>query len=638
MATCYRALPAEFSLTGGPSDARRVRRRLPYDEISMRCRYAFLVCGALAAAVSAFAAGTRPYVMGTRGVVVSGHHKASDAGLDMLKAGGNAVDAGVATVFAQSVTEFDRFGLGGEVPILIYSADHDRVVAINGQGQAPRRATIEWFRSRGIEAIPGDCFLPAPVPAVVGSLILALEEFGTMTLGQVLAPAIRLADEGFAIFPSYRDNLSGVADRMRREWPSSAEVFLAGGALPEVGQVLVQRDLARTLRRLVAAEKAVTDKGRIAGLRAAHDLFYGGEIAAEIVGFQKSFRCTDANGFTSTGLLETDDFASFRPLVENAVRTSYRGIDVYKVGFWSQGPVLLQSLNILEGFDVGSLGHNTAGYLHLLAEAMKLAFADREWYYADPDFVGVPDAGLLSKDYAAERRKLIDLATPSFKLRPGNPYPYHGDRLAHAPVPASVLFRPDPPGTTGTRAADADGNVFSATPSGGWFTASPIVPGLGFVLGTRCQSFYLDEDRSNSLQPGKRPRTTLTPTLALRDGKPFMAWGTPGGDAQDQVNLQFLLNVVEFGMDIQVALDAPLMQILDFPPSFFPREIHPGAMRLESRMPAATIEGLERMGHRVLPAGDWAIGDATALMIDSERGILYGAAGPRRDKSYALAW
>ena len=585
-----------------------------------------------------FWAGTRPYVMGTRGVVVSGHHKASDAGLDMLKAGGNAVDAGVATVFAQAVTEFDRFGLGGEVPILIHSAEQGRVVAVNGQGQAPRRATIEWFRSNNLHSIPGDCFLPAPVPAVVGSLILALQEYGTMTLGEVLAPAIRLADEGFAVFPSYRANLRRVENRIRSEWPTSAKVFLKGGGLPEVGDLLLQQDLGRTFRRLVAAEERASAQGREAGLQAAYDLFYKGEIASEIVAFQKRFQCTDANGFTSGGLLEVDDFVAFRPAVEEPARSSYRGIDVYKVGFWSQGPVLLQSLNILESYDLKSLGHNTAPYLHLLAEAMKLAFADREWYYADPDFVGVPERGLLSKQYAAERRKLIDLEAPSLRLRPGNPYPFHDPTVAHAPVPEAVPFRPDFPGTTGTRVADAAGNVFSATPSGGWFTASPIVEGLGFVLGTRGQSFFLDESRSNSLQPGKRPRTTLTPTLALKDGEPFMAWGTPGGDAQDQVNLQFLLNVVEFGMDIQSALDAPLMQILDFPPSFFPREIQPGVMRLESRMPGETVGGLEALGHTVRVAGDWAIGDATALMVDVERGVLYGAAGPRRDKSYALAW
>ena len=584
------------------------------------------------------AAGTRPYVMGTRGVVVAGHHQASDAGLDILKAGGNAIDAGVATVFAQAVVEFDRFGIGGEVPILIYSAEQGRVVAINGQGPAPRKASVEWFRDKGIQAIPGDCFLAAPVPAAVGSLILALERFGSKTLAEVLAPAISIAETGFAVFPSYLDNLRRASRRFQAEWPSSAKVFLSEGNLPEVGDLQKHRDLASMYRRLVEAESAASGEGREAGLRAAHDLFYRGEIAAEIVAFQKGFRCTDANGITSTGLLETEDFRAFRPRVEEAVRTTYRDVEVFKVGFWSQGPVLLQSLNLLEAYDIQSLGHNTAPYLHLLAEAMKLAYADREWYYADPDFVGVPERGLLSKDYAAERRKLIDRSKPSLQLRPGNPYPYQEQVMAHAPIPETVPFRPDPPGTTGTRVADSAGNVFSATPSGGWFHTSPIIEGLGFVLGTRCQAFFLDETRANSLEPGKQPRTTLTPTLALRDGKPFMAWGTPGGDAQDQVNLQFLLNVLEFGMDIQSALDAPLMQILDFPPSFFPREVQPGTMRVEGRMDAETIADLEAMGHRVLRVGEWSIGDATALLVDPERGVLYGAAGPRRDKSYALAW
>ncbi len=581
-------------------------------------------------------AGTRPVVMGTRGVAVSGHHKASDAGLDMLKAGGNAIDAGVATVFAQSVTEFDRFGIGGEVPILIYSAEQNRVVAVNGQGQAPLKASIETFQALGVEAIPGDCFLSAPVPGAVGSLILALERFGTMTLGEVLAPAIRIAEEGFAVFPTYRENLARAASRMAAEWPSTAAVLLPGGQVPDVGDLLVQKDLASMYKHLVAAEAAATGD-RAAGLRAAHDLFYRGAIAEEIVAFQKEFRCTDANGVTSNGLLEMEDFAAFRPRIEEPAHSSYRGIDVYKIGFWSQGPVLLQALNILEGYDLRALGHNTVPYLHLLAEAMKLAFADREWYYADPDFVGVPERGLLSKEYAASRRELISHTEPSLQLRPGNPYPYQ-DEQASAPVPDVVAFRPDPPGTTGTRVADAAGNVFSATPSGGWFHTSPIIPGLGFVLGTRCQSFYLDPERSNSLAPGKQPRTTLTPTLALRDGKPFMAWGTPGGDAQDQVNLQFLLNVVEFDMDIQSALDAPLIQILDFPPSFFPRATAPGAMRVETRMDPLTIQGLEQLGHEARPVGQWSIGDATAILIDPERGVLYGAAGPRRDKSYALAW
>ncbi len=576
--------------------------------------------------------------MGARGVVVSGHHAASDAGLTMLKNGGNAVDAGVAAVFAQAVTEFDRFGFGGEVPILIYSAERGKVLAINGQGQAPAKATLEWFRERNIEAVPGDCFLPATVPAVPGSLIRALDEFGTMSLAEVLAPAIRLAEEGFPAYPLFVRRLNAVSRRIRAEWPSSAKIFLPGGKAPQVGDIFVQKDLARTLRRLAAAERSAASKGRQAGLQAAYDLFYRGEMTRQIVDYQKAFRCTDANGFTSAGLLEVEDFASFEARVEEPASAGYRGIDVYKAGFWSQGPVLLQTLNLLEGFDVKALGHNTPAYIHLIAEAMKLAYADREWYYADPDFVGVPEQGLLSKQYAAERRKLIDLSAPSLELRPGNPYPFQPGHTQYAAIPEAIVFRPDPPGTTGTRVADAAGNVFSATPSGGWFPTSPIVEGLGFVLGTRGQSFFLDATRANNIEPGKRPRTTLTPTLALKDGKPFMAWGTPGGDAQDQVNLQFFLNVVEFEMDIQSALDAPLIQILDFPPSFFPRDTRPGTMLVETRVGGGVIESLEAMGHKIRPAGDWAIGDATAIRIDPDRGVVFGAAGPRRDKSYALAW
>ena len=589
-------------------------------------------------APQAAGAATRPVVMGARGVVVSGHHAASDAGLTMLKNGGNAVDAGVAAVFAQAVTEFDRFGFGGEVPILVYSAERGKTLAINGQGQAPAKAALEWFRERNIEAVPGDCFLPATVPAVPGTLIRALDEFGTMPLAEVLAPAIRLAEEGFPAYPSFVQRLNAVSRRIREEWPSSAKIFLPGGKAPQVGDIFVQKDLAHTLRRLVDAERSAAAKGRKAGLQAAYDLFYRGEMTRQIVAYQKAFQCTDANGFTSAGLLEVEDFAAFEARVEEPAATAYRGIEVYKAGFWSQGPVLLQTLNLLEGFDVKALGHNTPAYIHLLAEAMKLAYADREWYYADPDFVGVPQQGLLSKEYAAERRELIDRNAPSLELRPGNPYPFQPGHTQYAAIPAAIAFRPDPPGTTGTRAADAAGNVFSATPSGGWFPTSPIVEGLGFVLGTRGQSFFLDATRANNIEPGKRPRTTLTPTLALKNGKPFMAWGTPGGDAQDQVNLQFFLNVVEFGMDIQSALDAPLIQILDFPPSFFPRDTRPGTMLVETRMNGGVIESLEAMGHKIRPVGEWAIGDATAIRIDPGRGVVFGAAGPRRDKSYALAW
>ena len=590
---------------------------------------------ALISAVTLAADTTRPLVMARRGMAVSGHPLASEAGVEMFRRGGNAVDAGVATVFAQAVVEFDRFGLGGEVPILIYLAERGEVVAINGHGWAPRKATLEWFRERNIPAIAGDCFLPAIVPAVVDSLALALREFGTLTLAETLEPAIRLAKEGFPVYEPLRGRLASVAPRFRQEWPSSAEALLPGGEVPAVGDLLIQTDLGRTLERLADASAGAED--RQAGIDAARDLFYRGDMAREIVAFQKTFPCTDDVGITSTGLLEESDLAEYAARVEEPASTQYRGVEVYKVGFWSQGPVLLQTLNLLEGFNLQSLGHNTPVYIHLLAEAMRLAYADREWYYADPDFVGVPAEGLLSKAYAAERRKLIDLETPVFQLRPGNPYPYERG-LTEQPVPIEVAFRPDPPGTTGTRVADGSGNLFSATPSGGWFTSSPVIPGLGFVLGTRGQSFWLDETSANRLEPGKQPRTTLTPSLALRDGKPFLAWGTPGGDVQDQVNLQVLLNMVEFGMDAQEAVEAPLFQIFDFPPSFYPREVNEGALALERRTSAGIAAALEAIGYRVRMAGEWSIGDATALEVDRDRGVLFGAAGPRRNKSYAIGW
>ena len=583
-------------------------------------------------------AGTRPLIMGTRGVVVSGHHQASDAGLTMLKKGGNAVDAGVATVFAQAVVEFDRFGIGGEVPVLIYLADQKMVVAISGHGVAPRAATIEWFRSRDIALVPADGFLPATVPSVVDSLILALDRYGTLSLAEVLTPAIDLAERGFGVHPEFKMHIEEQEARFRLEWPTSGKIFLPAGKVPEIGDLFVQGDLARTLKRLVEAEGAHKQEGRSAGLQAARDLFYRGEMAEEMVAFQKNFKSRDANGFVSAGLLEVEDLANFHAQVEEPARTSYRGVDIYKAGFWTQGPVLLQTLNILEGYDLKALGHNSPQYIHLLAEAMKLAFADREWYYADPDFVGVPQHGLLSKEYAAQRRDLIDLGRASMTLRPGDPYPFQPQRTEHRPIPETIAFRPGEKGTTGTRVADAQGNVFSATPSGGWFRHSPVIEGLGFVLGTRGQTFWLDEDRANKLEPRKRPLTTLTPSLALKDGKPFLAWGTPGGDVQDQVNLQFLINVVDFGMDIQEAIDAPCFQILDFPSSFYPRRFSPGAMLVENRIDSAVIEKLQAMGHRTNPAGDWALGDTTALLVDPKRGMLFGAASPRREKSYALAW
>ncbi len=583
-------------------------------------------------------AGTRPVLMGTHGMVACGHPLAARAGVRMLEQGGNAVDGGVAEVFAQAVLEFNLFGIGGECPILIHSAKDKKVYAINGQGVAPKAATIEWFRNNGIELIPDDGFLPATTPAALDSLVIALDRFGTMSLAQVMQPAIELAEQGFPMYPGFRNTIRAIERRLREEWPSSAKVFLPEGKVPEVGDVFVQKDLARTLRRLVEAEQQNRRKGRSAAMRAARDRFYKGDIAREIVKFQREFKVRDANGFLSAGLFSEEDLASYQGRVEEPMKTTYRGVEVYKAGFWSQGPVLLEMLNLLEGYKLASFGQNSPDYVHVLAEAAKLAYADREQYYADPDFVKVPAHGLLAKAYAEERRKLIDMNHVSMEMRPGDPYPFEGGPVTSGRLLPPLEFRPGEKGTTGARAADREGNLFSATPSGGWFRTSPILEGLGFVMSTRGQIFWLDPSKANRLEPGKRPRTTLTPTLALKNGQPYMVFGTPGGDDQDQVNLQFFLNVVDFGMDIQEAIDAPAFEIAHFPSSFYPRKAAPGVIGFESRFPAKTLEELARRGHLVRIEGAWSLGDETAVLYDAQRKMLFGAASPRREKSYALGW
>jgi len=597
------------------------------------------LCGGLCVAPAG--AATRPTVMGTHGMAVSGHPLAARAGMLMLEQGGNAVDAGIAQMFAQSVLEFNLFGIGGEVQMLIYSAKDKKVYAVNGQGVAPKAATIEWFKKNNIELIPEDGFLPATTPAVIDAAVMALDRFGTMTLAQVMQPAIDLAGQGFPMYPSFRGTIRSIETRLREEWPTSAKVFLPGGKVPEIGDIFVQKDLARTLQRIVDVENKNKKKGRTAAMMAARDFFYKGEIAKELVKFQRENKFKDGNGFVSAGLFTEDDLASYHSRVEEPAHTTYRGIDVYKMGFGSQGPVMLEALNLLEGYDLPALGQGSAEYIHLVAEAEKLAYADREQYYADPAFVKVPGKGLLSKQYAQERRKLIEAGKVSMEMRPGNPYPYDGAQVSLNLLkfqPPPIDFRPGEKGTTGTRAADKDGNLFSATPSGGWFRTSPIIEGLGFVMGTRGQIFWLDPSKANKLEPGKRPRTTLTPSLALKNGKPYLVFGTPGGDDQDQVNLQFFLNVVDFGMDPQTAIDAPVFEITHFPSSFFPRKASPGTITFEGRFPQKTLDELKQRGHIVLTETPWHTGDETAILYDADRKVMFGAASPRREKSYAMGW
>jgi gamma-glutamyltranspeptidase/glutathione hydrolase len=569
--------------------------------------------------------------MGTHGMVTSGHYLASHIGLSVLEQGGNAVDAGVAMGFALSVLEPHLYGIGGEVPILIYLGKERRVVSLSGQGPAPRAATIEWFTGRGIDVIPGDGLLAAVVPAAIDTWIFALSRFGTMRLEQVLADVIELAEHGFPMYSGLQWAILKNADRFLAEWPTTAEVFLPAGKVPGIGERLVQADLALTFKRLVEAEHRALKQGRREALQAARDEFYRGETAEALVSFAQENEFLDSLGRPNRGLLEREDLMNYSARVEEPVSTSYRGYEVYKCGPWTQGPVFLQHLNLLEGYDLAALGHNSPAYIHLVAEAAKLAFADRERYYGDPDFVSVPLGTLLSKEYAAERRRLIDPDHASLELRPG-------DAVLSGPRERKNLSQAAPGDTTHLDAADRWGNMLSATPSGGWISSSPLIKGLGFPLGTRLQMFYLDPSHANALLPGKRPRTTLTPSLALRDGALALAFGTPGGDQQDQWSLQFFLNHIDFEMNIQEAADAPNFHTAHFPSSFYPHAADPGSLILEGRISESTRSALREKGHKVMLAGDWSNGRVLAIRFDAKNGLLCGAASARLETGYAMGW
>jgi gamma-glutamyltranspeptidase/glutathione hydrolase len=564
-------------------------------------------------------------------MVTSGHYLASRIGLHILESKGNAVDAAVAMGFALSVLEPHLYGIGGEAPVLIYLEKERRVVSLSGQGPAPERATIDWFDKAGLKAIPGDGLLAATVPDALSTWITALMNFGTMRLSDVLEPAVELAGSGFPMYGVLHFAIQRNARRFQEEWPTSAETYLPNGRIPQYGEVFVQTDLANLFRRLLDAEHGASRHGRKEGLMAAHDLFYRGEIAEQIVKFSQENRIPDASGERHCGLLVRDDLARYSARIVDPVTSSYRGYDVYKCGPWTQGPVFLQQLNILEGYDLASLGHNSAEYIHLLLEAAKLAFADREKYYGDPDVVDVPLDVLLSKEYAAERRKLIDPDRASMELRPGN---------AAAGIPEVKKGNPKvyTGDTTHLDAVDRWGNMVAATPSGGWFASSPAIKGLGFPLGTRLQVFSLDPAHANALKPGKRPRTTLTPSLVLKDGGPFMVFGTPGGDQQDQWTLQFFLNCIDFNMNMQAAVDAPNFHSTHFPSSFHPHGAQPGGLVIESRVGEPVIAALREKGHQVQVSGEWSNGRVVGIRFDAQTGVISGVASPRMETGYALGW
>ena len=575
---------------------------------------------------------TRPVIAGTKGIVAAGHYLAAAIGMQVLELGGNAIDAGVAAGFALSVVKPHECGIGGEAPILISSASTSagsRVpISISGQGGAPGALSLTRLRAMGMDSIPGDGLVAACVPAAFGAWATALRNYGTMGLAETLGPAVDLARDGFPMYPRLQAIIAQYADRFREEWPSTADIYLDGDRVPDNGWLVHVPDWADAFAQIIDVERRARIHGREAAIDAAIESFYRGPIAERLASFASSTKVRDAMG-VHRGLLAADDLARHRTRVEPARSVCYRGIDVYKCDSWTQGPVFLQQLNLLEGFDLAAMGHNSPDYIHTVLEAAKLAFADRETYYGDPNFAEVPMAGLLSKEYARARRGLIDPLQASASLRPG-------EDIAPGPVERREADGGYAGDTTHLDVIDADGAMISATTSGGWIPTSPVVPGLGFPLGTRAQQFLFVEGHPNVLRPGKRPRTTLTPGLALRAGQPYLAFGSPGGDMQDQVSLEVFLNIVEFGMDLQMAVDAPLFRSEHFPDSFYPHDAHPRRVAVESRIALSTLTQLRSRGHEIVVEGEWTMSEATVARFTAETGLIEGAASPRRMSAYVV--
>ena len=581
---------------------------------------------------------TRPTVRGFGGAVAAGHYLAAQIGAQQLATGGNAADAACAMGFALWVLEPTQNGPGGEVPILVRASGSDRAVAISGQGPAPAAATIDRVRSLGLELLPPDGLLSAAVPAALDAWCRLLEEFGTRRLADVLEPARALAAGGYPMYPFLRVLLELIAPRLEREWPSSAAIYTP---VRTDGERQTNPPLADWLGSLASAERAARGS-REQGIRAARDAFYRG-AGAEAIGRFLETPVRDASGAAHAGWLAADDLASYRGSVEECPSVDHRGAEVFKTGPWGQGPVFLQQLRLLEGAGLEACAPGDADWLHLWLETAKLAFADRETCYGDPRFADVPLDTLLSRAYAEARRKLVDAGSASLELRPGlgrlpEGWPRVDPREIGEPVePGALAASRGRTDTTQCVAADTRGNVVCATPSGGWIPTSPVVPGLGFPVGTRLQMASLDPAHPNALAPGKRPRTTLSPSLArLADGR-WLAFGTPGGDQQDQWTSQFFLRLAHGDRDLQSAIDAPTVHSEHMPSSFYPRHARPGVASVEARVDAAVQAELARRGHRLERKGAWEHGRVMGAAFDPGGGPLEAAASSRFAVAYAIA-
>jgi gamma-glutamyltranspeptidase/glutathione hydrolase len=576
-------------------------------------------------------------------MVASTHWLASAVGMAVLEDGGNAFDAAVATGLTLQVVEPHLNGPGGEVPILFYSAERDETLVLCGQGTAPKGATIEHFRSLDLDLIPGTGLLAACVPGAFGAWMLLLREFGTLRLADVCSYAIGYAEHGYPVVPGITATIEAVADLFRHEWKHSAELYLPGDEAPRPGLLFRNRTLAATYRRLVreAEQKSSDREGQI---QAAAEAFYAGFVAEAIGSFAEREEAMDSSGRRHRGLLTGDDLASWEATLEAPVSLDYGDYRVCKTGPWGQGPVFLQQLALLSGFDLESTARDSAELVHAVVESAKLAFADREAWYGDPDFVDVPLDSLLSPRYNDERRSLVE-ARASAELRPGfvdGRSPRLPSTVPSAATPAPGVGEPTMASgasragdTCHLDVADSRGNLVAATPSGGWLNGSPVIPELGFCLGTRAQMFWLEEGLPSSLEPKKRPRTTLSPTLALRDGQPYIAFGTPGGDQQDQWSLLFFLSHVHFGLNLQEAIDAPMFHMNHFPSSFYPRQAQPKAVEIEAGFGESTLSELRARGHEVNVRDDWTLGRLSAAAREPD-GVLKAGANPRGAQGYAV--
>ncbi len=588
---------------------------------------------------------TRPEIEGTFGVVSTTHWIATSVAMGVLERGGNAFDAAVAAALTLQVAEPHLNGPAGEAPVMAMPAGCARPDVICGQGVAPGAATIERYHALGLDLVPGTGLLAACVPGAFDAWMLLLRDYGTIGLREALEPAIYYATEGVPVLPRITATLQGMSDLFNSHWKESAATYLVDGKAQQPGDLLRNPVLARTYARIVDQSEQA-GSGRNAQIEAARDCWYRGFVAEEVDRFCRRTDILDGEGNPHQGLLTGDDMARWQARVEEPICGRFRDYDIYKFGPWSQGPVMLQQLALLAAYPLEDLDPVGPEFVHLVTECAKLAFADREAFYGDPEFVDVPMERLMSEPYNSDRRGLVgDRA--SNELRPGAlkddaAWKRHAAALAARKTMAAIGAGEPTVGdivaergdTVHLDIIDRHGNMVSATPSGGWLQSSPVIPALGFPLGTRAQMFWLEPGLPSSLAPGKRPRTTLSTSVAFRDGKPYMAWGTPGGDQQDQWSTQFFLRHVVGGMNLQQALEAPNWHSEHFPASFWPRAGRPGVIVVEERMPEATIAGLKARGHAVEVGPPWSEGRLGA--VSQVDGRFRAAADPRSMQGYAV--